>query len=318
MGRELRIEFDHAFYHVISRGNTRSRIFKKDSDRIKFLEYLQQIHKKFKVVIHAYCLMGNHYHLLMETPKGNLSKVMHTLNTSYTNYYNYRNGRTGHLFSGRYKAILVEKNSYAQILSAYIHLNPVEAKLVEEPEAYEWSSYKYYSNESMVLPDFMETGFILGYFGKCRKKAILRYVKYVEDRIDIAINPFKDVKADSVLGSDEYLDWIRENAEAEGWVRRPVPKLEKLYEDTEIEARIRKWVSANDKTGLEKKLDRKILIYFLREKANLELRQLGSEFKMTEAGICVLVKRFKAKLLSDEKLQHRLKKIEKELMNVKC
>jgi len=127
MSRDIRIEYKNAFYHVTSRGNTRSRIFKKDEDRIKFLNYLEQLHDKFDVKIHSYCLMSNHYHLLLETPQGNLSKVMHKLNTSYTNYYNYCNHRTGHLFSGRYKAILVEKDSYAQMLSAYIHLNPVIA-----------------------------------------------------------------------------------------------------------------------------------------------------------------------------------------------
>ncbi|MCK9224296.1 MAG: transposase [Candidatus Muirbacterium halophilum] len=175
MARKLRIEYEGAFYHIITRGNTRSRIFKCDSDRLKFIEYLSEVHKKYGVIIHAYCLMGNHYHLLLETPYGNLRKAMHKLNTSYTNYYNYKHDRIGHLFSGRYKAILVEKENYALVLSSYIHLNPLRADIVKNISDYSWSSYKYYIS-NCKKPDFLDTKMILNLYGNSRED----YIKYVE------------------------------------------------------------------------------------------------------------------------------------------
>jgi putative transposase len=313
MGRELRIEFEHAFYHVMSRGNTRSRIFKEDRDRIKFLDYLSEIHEKFKVIIHSYCLMGNHYHLLIETPQGNLSKVMHTLNTSYTNYYNYWNKRTGHLFSGRYKSILVEKDSYAQVLSAYIHLNPVQAKLVENPYEYEWSSCKYYFNE-IEQPDFMNTEMILGYFGKNRKMAQKKYIEYVNEQFEKKNDPFKEIKANTFLGSDEYLKWLMDNAEERGWIKRPVTSISKLYNTERIEQIIRDEVSKLQE--LSNKQKRKILIYLLRNKTTMSLKELGEEFGAKQSAIHMAVKRFENELEKNNELKEKIEKIKRKVKNV--
>jgi len=148
MTRPLRIEYPGAFYHITSRGNERKDIFKSLRDMEKFLSYLESATKRYGAVIHAYCLMDTHYHLFIETPLGNLSKIIHHINGAYTNYYNKKRERTGHLFQGRYKAILVEADEYAKELSRYIHLNPVRAGMVDNPEEYIWSSYRYYiSNE---------------------------------------------------------------------------------------------------------------------------------------------------------------------------
>jgi putative transposase len=134
MARPLRIQFPGAFYHVTSRGNERKAIFRNDRDRQKFLSYLESAHESYGARVHVYCLMENHYHLLLETPRGNLSQILHHVNGAYTTYYNVKRRRSGHLFQGRYRALLVEKESYCQELSRYIHLNPVRAALVEEPE----------------------------------------------------------------------------------------------------------------------------------------------------------------------------------------
>jgi REP element-mobilizing transposase RayT len=125
MTRPLRISFPGAFYHVTSRGNERRPISQSRRDFERFIGYLESATERYGARVHCFCLMTNHYHLLLETPRANLGAILHHLNTSYTNYFNKKRGRNGHLFQGRYKAILVEKDSYALELSRYIHLNPV-------------------------------------------------------------------------------------------------------------------------------------------------------------------------------------------------
>lgn len=131
MARPLRITYPSAFYHITSRGNERKNIFRSNRDREKFLEYLETATERYNAVIHVFCLMDNHYHILIETPICNLSQIMRHINGAYTTYFNVKRARSGHLFQGRYRAILVEKDAYAKELSRYIHLNPVRAKIVE-------------------------------------------------------------------------------------------------------------------------------------------------------------------------------------------
>ena len=144
MARPLRITYPGAFYHITSRGNERKAVFKSKRDREKFLEYLESATQRYDAQIHTYCMMDTHYHLLLETPSGNLSQIMRHINGAYTTYFNVKRGRSGHLFQGRYKAIVVDIDQYAKELSRYIHLNPVRAKMVETLEEYEWSSYKFF------------------------------------------------------------------------------------------------------------------------------------------------------------------------------
>jgi REP element-mobilizing transposase RayT len=163
MGRPLRIEYPHAFYHITVRGNERKDIFRSAGDREQFLSYLASATERYRAVIHVYCLMSNHYHLLLETPEGNLSQVMRHINGAYTNHFNTKRRRAGHLLQGRYRAILVEADVYAKELSRYIHLNPVRAGITEQPGEYPWSRYRCYSGieqpsewlcMDMILADF--------------------------------------------------------------------------------------------------------------------------------------------------------------------
>ncbi len=128
MARQLRIEYEGAFYHIISRGNQRNRIFFEDSDFMKFIEILKRTKERYNYILHAYCLMSNHYHLLIETPKANLNRLMQNINTSYTVFVNRKYRMSGHLFQGRYKAVVVDKDNYLLSLSKYIHLNPNESR----------------------------------------------------------------------------------------------------------------------------------------------------------------------------------------------
>ncbi len=140
MARPLRIEYAGAFYHVTARGNDRKKIFFTQRDYARFKEYLSIARERFGSVLHAYVLMGNHYHLLLETPEGNLVQVMHYLNGSYTTYINVKRKRSGHLFKGRDNSIVIDKDSYLLTLSRYIHLTPVRAKIKERPADYPHSS----------------------------------------------------------------------------------------------------------------------------------------------------------------------------------
>jgi len=144
MARQQRIEYEGAFYHITSRSNLRSNIFFEDTDREKFAEILQRTKKRYKYVLHAYVLIDNYCHLLIETPLVNLNQLMQNINTSYTVFINRKCRRSGHLFQRRYKAIVVDKDNYLISLSRYIRLNPVRTNIVDFPEQYRWSSCREY------------------------------------------------------------------------------------------------------------------------------------------------------------------------------
>ena len=205
MGRSLRITFTGAYYHVTSRGNERKDVFKSQIDREKFLSYLESAVLRYGAVIHAYCLMSNHYHLLLETPSGNLPRIMQHINGAYTNYFITKRARSGHLFQGRYKAILIDADAYAIELSRYLHLNPVRAGMVSVPEAYPWSSYLDYIGERKC-PEWLKTSFILGFFNNDHG-ADTNYQRFVEDLSDREYeSPLKGATAEAILGGDEFVD----------------------------------------------------------------------------------------------------------------
>jgi putative transposase len=209
MARQLRIEYPGAFYHVTSRGNQRQAIVQDDQDRRIFLDYIDKAYEKFGGIAHAYCLMDNHFHLFLETPRGNLSRIMHFINTSYTLYYNARYSRAGHLFQGRFKAILIEADSYAQEVSRYIHLNPVRAGLVSNPEDYRWSSFGEYAGHRTPLP-WLQIRFVLSYFGENKKQSQSRYKAFVQNNIgEIQENPLHKAGPSLILGSDSFVEKIK-------------------------------------------------------------------------------------------------------------
>lgn len=209
MGRPLRIEYPGALYHVTSRGNEKRRIFRQDSDRLWFLRMLEEYHDRYGILIHNYVLMDNHYHLVIETPRGNLLKVMHGLNGGYTGYFNRKHDRVGHLFQGRYTGILIDKESYLLQLSRYLNLNPVVAKIVERPEQYKWSSYNGFIRESKQLW-WVEYRWLLSQFGRDKKGARRRYKEFVEEGLRKKVeDPFKKVYGQVLLGGEEFREKIR-------------------------------------------------------------------------------------------------------------
>src|SRR5690625_673373 len=180
MARPLRIEFDGALYHVTTRGDRREAIYEDNKDREDFLEVLAEVVERFNWLCHAYCLMGNHYHLVVETPDGNLSRGMRQLNGVYTQATNRRHRRSGHLFQGRFKAILVDKESYVLELTRYVVLNPVRAAMVKSPGDYPWSSYRAMVGEAEA-PGWLATDGLLALFGKRRAESRRRYRRFVRE-----------------------------------------------------------------------------------------------------------------------------------------
>jgi putative transposase len=209
VGRPIRIQYPGALYHVTTRGNERRDIFVDDDDRRKFLGMLADYHDRFGIVVHCYVLMDNHYHLVLETPQGNLVKVMHGLNSSYTGYFNRKYGRAGHLFQGRYKAIVVQKDAYLLELSRYVHLNPVRAGIVKGPEQYAWSSYLGYIRKSKRL-QWVEYAWILSHFGTGGKAGQKNYRQFVTGTLGKdQDSPLRELYGQSVLGTEEFIEEIK-------------------------------------------------------------------------------------------------------------
>lgn len=187
MSRPLRIEYAGAWYHVMNRGLARMDIFKTPKHFYKFCDLLEEASKIFSIQCHAYCLMSNHYHLLIHTPLGNLARAMRHINGVYTQRFNHDIKRDGPLFRGRYKAIIVEKDSYLSQVSRYIHLNPVAAKMVKRPEDYKWSSYRFYLNPNNK-PEWLHVNTVLEQINS--HSPAIDYRNFVTTAVNQTVNAF--------------------------------------------------------------------------------------------------------------------------------
>lgn len=215
MARPLRIEFAGALYHLTSRGDGREAIFLDDDDRKLFLEGLAEVVRDCNWAIHAYCLMDNHYHLLVETPEGNLARGMRQLNGVYTQRFNRKHGRVGHVFQGRYKAILVQEDAYLLELSRYIVLNPVRAGMACNPAEWPWSSYCATAGLAEA-PVWLCTDGLLSAFSDRRRAAVAEYAAFVAAGIHQP-GPWGSLKSQIFLGSDAFV------TELQGHLRPAIP-----------------------------------------------------------------------------------------------
>ena len=202
MARPLRLEFPGALYHVTARGNRQESIYQDDKDRRKFLVLLGDVCDRNNWCIHAYCLMTNHYHLVIETPEANLSKGMRRLNGIYTQRHNYRHNRVGHVFQGRYKSILVQKQSYLLELARYVVLNPVRANMVMNAGQWPWSSYRPTSGKASC-PEWLKTDWLLSQLNRNRTKAHQVYMQFVADGQDKS-SIWLDLRQQIYLGDEQF------------------------------------------------------------------------------------------------------------------
>ena len=210
MARPLRLEFAHALYHVTARGELGGAIVKDEVDQSEWLRVLAKVCKRFNWVVHAYCQITKHYHLVVETPGGNLVRGMRQLNGHYSQWFNRRHRLAGHLFQGRYRAIVVQREKYLLELARYVVLNPVRTSLVRSPEDWPWSSYRLTIGAGGAVPDWIDVDWHLSRFGGDRSEAVAAYTRFVLDGIGKA-SPFERIKHQVILGDDQFVEELRAN-----------------------------------------------------------------------------------------------------------
>ena len=305
MSRPYRLQSQDCFYHITSRGDDRKKIFLSENDYQKFIDYISYAKAKYKFHIYAYCLMPNHYNLLLETTQANISKIMHYLNGSYTTYYNIKRKRSGHLFQGRFKSIVVDKDNYFQELSRYIHLNPVKAKITQQPEAYRWSSYRGYFGKKDPVLDYER---IKQYLGMDKNQ----YRQFVLSGLDKPLDPFKNTYAGFLLGSTQF---IKEKLQS---LKDQVESKEIAYRDTisesidlelitqEVGSRYHQ--EAGELYTVRKKpvFARKIALYLAKRLTCLSNVEIGTRFGITYSAV--------SKAAGDiERLRQENKKVNREV-----
>lgn len=320
MARQLSIEYEGAFYHTTSRGNERRKIFFSKNDYEKFKEYLSKAQKKYNYRLHCYMLMTNHYHLLIETPDGNISKVMHYLNSSYTNYINRKRNRFGHLFQGRYKAILIDYDSYLLELSRYLHLNPVRAGMVSKPGEYQYSSYKSYISKKKE--DIIYRELILSMISKNSATRLRDYKNFVESPLNSELeSPLKSVYGGAILGKTQFIKNILDSLKDEIFKSDEISSKRELQGEWKAEAII-KAVSEYlkvDSTSriINEKGYRNICIYLLKKHTALTNKKIGELFgDMPYTTVSKAYQRFAARLEGERSLQRSIKKIEDKMSHV--
>ena len=322
MARPLRIEYPGAFYHVINRGNAGGHIFKNKRDKEKFLEYLEKAVERFSIVIHTYCLMDSHYHLLMETPEPNLSVAVQWMNVSYAVYFNRKRQRSGHLFQGRYKAILIDADEYLKQLSRYIHLNPVRAKMAETPADYSWSSYRAIIGREKKAK-WLETKWLLAQFGRRQKEAIRGYKDYVEKvETDALEDPHKDVIGGMILGDTGFVNWVKEEFLSAREDDEEIPQLKELKPKPSLEAivgLVGEEMRCNKeeilKKGRNKNIGREMTIFLARDFSGMSCKALGQYFGgISGRAITLSYNHFTGKLAKDKRLKRKINRIKKRIL----
>jgi hypothetical protein len=251
--------------------------------------------------------MPNHYHLLLETPRGNLSAILHHVNTSYTNYFNAKWNRVGHLLQGRYRALLVEKDSYALELSRYIHLNPVRANLVEEPYDYVWSSYRAYVEGERSWP-WLRRDFLLGQMSPGKKEAQKNYRRYVEEALgEPVVDPLNKVIASTLLGSENFIEWVREKWAKKKGSPRDIPALKNLASHLDLQMLRRK---SEEIFGEGTLLSRKTALYLGHRYSGLSLGEIGKFFGgISPSAVSQNTRRFQHFIEGDPGLSRKVGKL---------
>jgi putative transposase len=305
MARPLRLSFENAFYHITARGIRKDKIFYSDKDKEVFVDKMNETFEKYSFVCYAYCLMDNHYHLFIKTPLANISQGMHYLNTSYANWFRAKHKLTGSIFQGRYKSILVDADSYVLVLSAYIHLNPLRAGMVENINNYPFSSFLDYIGKRKPAIKRLDMSLILNKFSDKTVQAQKLYKEFVVNNSNIQ-SPIKEAFRGIALGSDNFIEKIKE-------------KIKSLGEDREIkETRNMKAFNSDEivkaitdcfnikKDELFKKqrgnIHRQLALYLIKKHTAMPLKEIGELFNMDYTTVSVSAKRFEEKMKKDKRI----------------
>ena len=315
MPRPYRLQAENCLYHITSRGNNRQVIFSDESDYIKFLEYVIKARDKYYFYLYTYVLMTNHYHLLIETCQPNLSKIMQYINACYTGYYNKKNRHLGHLFQGRYKSIIVDKDNYLLELSRYIHLNPVRAGMVKSPEEYRWSSYSSYirkNNDGIInkneLKKYIQTS------AKNYRELVLSMIGKTQE------TPLKHLYGGFILGKTNFikekLNELKKQVEIDMYSSN---KLRGYSMEIDEIIRIiceRYYVTMEDILNKRNRLlkERKLSIYLIKRLTSLSNREVGEYFNITYSGVSKISSEFDKLVFQNRRLK---KEVEDLISNFK-
>ena len=346
MARPLRVDVPGGWYHVTARGNERKAVFRDDEDRGRFLERVEELVERFELAVHGYVLMDNHYHLLVETPRANLSAVMQWLGVSYTGAFNRRHRRVGHLFQGRFRSVLLDEAAVAEV-SRYVHLNPVrvrglglnkaaqqqsragvgskpDATLVRERlqrlRQYRWSSYRAYAGAT-CRPNWLTTQRVAQMVGKLnrRETAATAYRRFVETplREGLLESPWERLQAGVLLGPADFVRRWRGRVTGDA---REQPQFKRLRPQpvfTDVVRAVEQikgepWERFRDRYG---DWGRDMVVYVARRHGGLRLRELAAVTGGLDYGsVAMASKRFGKRLLTDRSLRQHYQRIKTQLL----
>jgi len=342
MARPLRIEQAGGWHHITARGNERKAIYREERDRRHFGELLAEMTERFRLRLHAFVLMENHYHLLVELREANLSRSVQWLNVSYSGWFNRRHGRSGHLFQGRFKSVVVSPEEWALSLSRYIHLNPVRlgrlglgkadrqrnrTALAPAPSpeqvrqrmavlrGYRWSSYRAYIGIEEP-PKWLECEEVLSLGGGAKQQRRRNYRDYVERAVREGLekSPWEEVREQVVLGSQEFVRRLQSGAadpgrQEQALARIPAPAARpdwKLVVRCVEQIQGEKWKEFRERHG---ERARDLAIYLGRRHSGLTLMELAKAAGLnSDASVAACLKRFSVRLASDRSERDRLDK----------
>ncbi len=313
MARKPRIHLSGGFYHVMLRGNAGQDIFFTDEDYHRLYLLMQEGVERFGHRIHAFCCMSNHIHLAIQVADIPLSRIMQNLSFRYTRWVNKKQHRTGHLFQGRYAAILVDADNYLLELIRYIHLNPVRAGMVEDAAAWRWSSHRAYIGKETL--SWLTTGWVLGRFGEQMSEAIYRYLSFIADGVNTDEKDFKRGKKDTrILGEDVFAEMILAgqgeggvSISLDGCIHVVLERYELTEADLAMKSQRRKPSEA-----------RAVIGWMGRESASFTLSEVARRFGRDIATLSISVRRLQQRADKDEKLKSRLRFMLDECQDIKA
>jgi len=311
MARKPRIYYPGAVYHVILRGNAGEKIFFSDNDRYRFYLLLQEGQERFGYLIHAFCLMPNHVHLAFQVGKVPLSRILQNLVQRYTMWVNRREGRTGHVFQGRYKAILLDADAYLLELIRYIHLNPVRAGVARRVEDYPWSSYRAYLGE-VVIP-WLSTDWVLGQFSSRKNLAFQRFREFVHEGIGEPRRAdfHKGTSQVGILGDEKFSEKVSKYDRD-----RIVPglKLEELVRRVCLECGVERREVVGSGKQRRPAQARGLLCWLVREIGKPSLTELSRELHRDVSSLSMAINRLLKNVRTDSALRMRMERLKRDVM----
>ncbi len=301
MTRPLRLNIANGYYHIINRGIRKDKIFYNDKDKSVFLDKLDKTSIKYNFYIIAYCLMDNHYHLFINTQEANLCVAMHYFNSSYANWFKAKYKLEGSIYQSRYKSILVDKDNYANQLSAYIHLNPVRVNIVNQPEDYLWSSCSVYFNKRESYLNRLDVSIILNQLHKKRVIAVKIYKNYINDLKGKSNNLFKNINPIGI-GDKNFIKLVKGKIEEMGYKREVtethLKKTSKINKDQILEGIVK--VNGISKKMLFEKVRsntyRKLAIHLIKNYTDLSLKKIGEIFNLDYTSVSTSNTRFEKEM----------------------